>query len=127
MSPDTFQHLFALVSPFITKKDMLMREAIGAAERLALTIHYVAYGDSPQSPSFGYCISRSSVSSIIHKTCAAIWEALNKVYLRPPQHSHEWKAISEEFHAMWNFPHCLGAIDGKHIAIQCPLKSGSLY
>ena len=127
MSPDTFQHLLTLVSPFITKKDTHMREAIGAAERLALTIHYLAYGDSQQSLSFGYRISRSSVSSIIHETCAAIWEALNKIYLRPPQHSHEWKAISEEFHAMWNFPHCLGANDGKHIAMQCPLKSGSLY
>ena len=66
MSPDTFQHLLTLVNPFITKKDMHMREAIGAAERLALTIHYLAYGDSQQSLSFGYRISRSSVSKIIH-------------------------------------------------------------
>lgn len=127
MSPDTFQHLLTLVGPIITKKDTHLREAIGAAERLSLTIHYLAYGDSQQSLSFAYRISRSSVSSIIHETCAAIWEALKEVYLRPPQHSSAWLAISEEFNTMWNFPHCVGAIDGKHIAMQCPLKSGSLY
>ena len=127
MSPDTFQHLLTLVGPIITKKDTHLRDAIGAAEHLSLTIHYLAYGDSQQSLSFAYRISRSSVLSIIHETCAAIWEALKEVYLRPPQHSSAWKAISEEFNTMWNFPHCVGAIDGKHIAMQCPLKSGSLY
>ena len=126
MSLDMFQHLPTVVSPFITRKDKHMREAIGAPGQLALTIHYLAYGDSQQSLSFGYRISKSSISSIIHETCVAIWEALNKVYLRPPQHSHEWKPMSEEFHAMWNFLHCLGAINGKHIAMQCPLKSRSL-
>lgn len=35
--------------------------------------------------------------------------------------------ISKEFFDKWNYPNCLGAIDGKHVILECPEKSGSLY
>ncbi|XP_023222917.1 protein ALP1-like [Centruroides sculpturatus] len=39
----------------------------------------------------------------------------------------EWEDIAREFDEMWQFPHCLGAIDGKHVQIICPKQSGSAY
>ena len=34
---------------------------------------------------------------------------------------------SQEFKKRWNFPNCVGAIDGKHVVVQCPLRGGSMF
>ena len=34
--------------------------------------------------------------------------------------------ITSEFQKMWQFPHCLGAIGGKHVRMVNPDNSGSL-
>lgn len=44
-----------------------------------------------------------------------------------PSTEDEWRSIQDTFHRKWNFPQCIGALDGKHIRIQCPRNAGSLY
>jgi hypothetical protein len=39
----------------------------------------------------------------------------------------EWQSVANGFQRRWNFPNCIGAIDGKHIVLQKPLRSGSTY
>ena len=42
MTPERFEHLLSLVGPRITKTNTRMREAVSAAERLTLTLRYLA-------------------------------------------------------------------------------------
>ena len=46
--------------------------------------------------------------------------------LQVPVTEEEWMVKMNEFSIMWNFP-CCGAMDGKHVVIQCPNKSGSYF
>nr|CAH7763284.1 unnamed protein product [Callosobruchus chinensis] len=44
-----------------------------------------------------------------------------------PHTVEECKAVGEGFHRRWQFPNCGGAIDGKHIRITYPAKTGAFY
>ena len=67
------------------------------------------------------------VCNIIRDTRRVIWLALNENYLKPPMSLEDWKKIAQNFFTERNFPNCLGALDGKDIAIECPGYSGSQY
>lgn len=41
--------------------------------------------------------------------------------------SIEWEQIASGFNKKANFPHCVGAVDGKHIRLKKPINSGSMY
>lgn len=44
-----------------------------------------------------------------------------------PTTADDWSRITDGFLERWNFPHTLGALDGKHIACKCPSRSGSIF
>ena len=48
---------------------------------------------------------------------------IEKGYLTAPRTKEHWKKIAREFETKWNFPHALGAIDGKHVVMQAPARS----
>ena len=68
----------------------------------------------------------STVKKIVAETCEVIWQKLGREYLPVPKEA-DWARIAADFYEKLNFPNSLGAIDGKHINITCPPKTGSLF
>jgi hypothetical protein len=93
---------------------------------VAVTLSYLAHGNSMQFIAITYRLGHSTTCGIINSTTRAIWSALSPLYLRMPS-SVDFHKIENRFRTIWDFPNCLGAIDGKHVAIQCPSNAGSLY
>lgn len=83
-------------------------------------------GDSMTSIHYLYRVSLPSVSITVKAVCCALWTCLQPIHLPSSEHIN-WRDKAEGFDNLWNFPNCIGAIDGKHIAVQAPAKSGSLY
>ena len=127
MSPESFEVLLRHVEPHIPKKNTWFRESVPDSTRLAVTSRYLASGESQQSLPRSFRLGRTAVSKIVRETCEAIWKVLSPIYLRSPSMEQEWKQISNDFAEIWNLPYCIGAIDWKHIAIECPKKSRSKY
>ncbi|XP_025085867.1 putative nuclease HARBI1 [Pomacea canaliculata] len=125
--PQHFQMLLARRESYIAKQTTNMCECISPSERLAVTLRFLAAGDSYQSLVFLYCLGKSTIGEIIPDTCRAITVALKDQYLKVPNTTQEWEAIARAFEEKWNFPHCIGVKDGKNIAMKAPLKSGSMY
>lgn len=76
MSLVDFECLLQKIAPFITKKDTLKREAIPAEIRLAITLRYLASGDSFESLHFTFKVSSSIISKIVPEVCIAINQVL---------------------------------------------------
>ena len=99
-----------------------MRDPISERERLSAALKLVSSGDSQLSISASYHMSATVIGRIIDKTYSVIWDVLTgKGFVTPPSNVQEWRKISHSFEEKWNFPHALGAIDGKHIVMQAPL------
>ena len=50
-----------------------------------------------------------------------------KAKVMPENKEEDWLKIANLFYQRTNFPHCIGAIDGKHIRICKPNKTGSQF
>lgn len=75
---------------------------------------------------FGYRISPSAISTIVPKVLEALKKRLVPLFLPPPDQIN-WEQKADEFWRRWGFPNCVASIDGKHVRMMAPAKSGSLY
>lgn len=127
MDKDLFTALLHSVQELISKQDTRLRKAIPPAERLALTLRYLATGESFASLHFQFRMGKSTIAKVIPEVCLAIFQCLKSQYMRTPSSEEEWKKVSKEYYDRWNFPHCLGALDGKHVLLRKPWHAGSTY
>ena len=103
---------------------MIMREPISAGERLAVTLRFLATGESFSSLQYQFRISACALSLMIPE---AIYAVLKEDHLKCPSSPKEWLEIAHLFEDRWQLPNCIGAADGKHIRMLHPRHSGSEF
>lgn len=127
MLPTKFEELLSFVAPLVTKSS-IRREVISPEERLCITLRYLVTGDAKITIASSYRVSPTTVGRIISETCAAIWTVLmERGVLNVPTTQQEWKEVAHLFEKEWDFPNCVGAIDGKHVLMQAPARAGSSF
>ncbi|KAJ4932852.1 hypothetical protein JOQ06_029692 [Pogonophryne albipinna] len=111
----------------IEKKDTWYRTSLPPGLKLSITLQHLACGDNYPSLSYNFRVAPNTISLIINEVCDAIKAEFAAEVIQCPTTTEEWTAIAEQFEKRWQFPHCCGALDGKHVAVTCPWNTGSEY
>ena len=116
-----FNEILNLIAPDITPQEIIGgNKVISAAERLTVTLRFLATGETFQSLIFQFCISDRAISYIVKEVCKVIVKYLVQPYLKVQSAEEEWLSIAEKFETRWQYPNAIGAIDGKHVVIRKP-------
>lgn len=76
MTTIEFEHLKSLIEPQVKKMNTQFREVISVTERLAITLRFLATGDSYTSLQYLFRVSKQSISYINIHFCNAQYCAI---------------------------------------------------
>ena len=115
MPPELYQEMEQRITVEFQRDRTLMRDPVSPGVKLAVTLRHLATGDSYTTLRYAFRVASSTIEKFVPKVCDAI---------TLPE---DWLQVESVFLRRWNFPHALGALDGKHIPIRCSQGGGSLY
>jgi len=114
------------VGPSISRSTK-RRPSLEPGIKIAITIRFLATGNSYRSLAFDFRVSHNTISLFIPEVCDAIVTEFKDQVINTPSTPDAWTDVANKYGLRWNFHHACGALDGKHIAIKKPKRSGSLY
>ena len=127
MPPDMFDEIVQRLTPALLKQTTRLRDPHEPGLKIAVTLRHLASGATYSEMQYGWRMPHNSISVVVREVCEAIVAEYGDELLKPPQTQAEWRTVTDEWMSRWNFPHVIGAMDGKHIAIKAPANSGSDY
>lgn len=127
LGPGLFHEIVERVRPYLQRQYTNFRRPLTVGHRVSITLRFLATGDSYKSLGYSFVVAPNTISLIVPETCRAITLAYADEVLRLPATEEEWQQVAQVFEQRWNFPHVIGAIDGKHIRIKNPRRSGSVF
>lgn len=126
VEPNMFHELVARVGPRIQKKTS-GRAPLLPGLKIAVTLRFLATGNSYHSLAYTFRVAHNTISGFVPEVCEAIVDEYRQEQFTTPSTPDGWREVERTFSNRWNYHHCCGALDGKHIRITNPHEGGSLY
>ncbi|GFO50004.1 PiggyBac transposable element-derived protein 4-like [Plakobranchus ocellatus] len=127
MTSEQLEILLSFVGPLI-QKQCVVRESIDEKQRLVMCIRFLATGELVK------CISpRQRSIEFVQFYSHALYQretiriTLQGQFLTFPKSTAEWQGKAVAFQQSWDYPHSMGAIDSKHVEVEPPANSRSLF
>ena len=103
------------------------RKPLEVGLKLAIALRHLATAETYISLQYHWLVGHTAICKFVPQVCRTILAEFQDKYLHCPDSPDEWQRVEEKFRNRWNVPNAVGAIDGKHITMKKPKKSGSDY
>lgn len=127
MPPAMFDELLDRLTPRLWKPSTFCRQSMEPGLKLAITLRHLASGARYRDMQYAWRVPHNTISKVVREVCSAIVEEYLDELMTCPDTEEGWRQIADSWYQKWNFPHTIGAIDGKHVACKAPPRSGSDY
>ena len=128
MEPVMFHDLVQRLTPRLTKQATNYRKPLCTGIKIAGTLRFLATGNSYRSLAFSFRVANCTISLFDREVCDAIIEEFGDEVVKTPSTHEEWQQLSSNLERrQMELSTCIGAMDGKHLAIKAPSELGSLY
>lgn len=117
----TFVFLCRELQPHLQRSNAV-RTPLSLEHRVAICLWRLGTNVEYRTISHLFGVGISTVCVAVHDVCNAIVENLAAEYIRIPT-GQGLRRIVSGFLSKWNFPQCVGAIDGSHIPIIAPSEN----
>ena len=105
----------------------MLRVTLTPGFKLAVTLRHLALRDIYHSLMYAFQVPHNTISILVREVCEVIVAVYAEEVIPTPTTPEAWRTVTEGLRDSWQIPHCIGALDGKHVAINCPDKGGSVY
>ena len=127
MDPGLYDEILARVRRRIWKQHTWFREPLEEGLKLAVTLRHLVAGTMYSFMQHWWRVPENTLSVVVWEVCQTICEEYADEVMASPSNQDGWRQLDDGLYRRCNFPHCVAAIDGKHVAIRKPPLSGSLY
>lgn len=125
VSRSSFFLLCQKLRPLLECQVTVMRQPVSVETQVAQTLYYLSDEGRIRKTANSFGLGRSTVSTVIRRVCKAISNHLGPQYIKLPKTVSEVEEKTRNFQKQFNFPQCLGAVNGTHINIKQPRSNAT--
>jgi len=100
MEPYAFHELLTRIAPRITKQDTNYKKALEPGLKVAITLRFLATGDSYKTLQYGFRVAHNSICVFIPEVYQAIIDELSDEVLMCPDTPEGWKQVARTFFSL---------------------------
>ena len=127
MPPAMFDEVVQRLTPRLAKQNTNYRASLEPGLKVAITLRHLAPGYTYSNMQYAWRVPHNTISLVVREVVKALIEEYTDELLFCPTTEQGWRDLADQWYQRWNFPHTVGAIDGKHVACKAPPKSGSEF